>query len=65
VGEGVFSNVVSTIAAILFLLTAWAIITGKHDRYYRQFRRHGIPPDKDSAVRRRITKGAKTKPPSR
>jgi hypothetical protein len=43
VSMDVFS-VVSVIAAILFVLSGWLIITGKHNRYFRQFRRHGIPP---------------------
>lgn len=42
-GGGVAFDIVTVIAALLFLLTAWALITGKHDRYYRQFRRHGTP----------------------
>ena len=43
-GGGIVFDIVSGIAAVLFLLTAWAIITGRHDRYYRQFRRFGFPP---------------------
>jgi hypothetical protein len=57
-GGGIVFDIVSTIAAVLFLLTAWAIITGRRDRYYRQFRRLGLPPDVRSD-RHRTIKSAK------
>jgi uncharacterized membrane protein YbaN (DUF454 family) len=58
-GGGVIFDIVSTMAAVLFLLTAWAIITGRHDRYYRQFRRQGIP-EKKHREWHRITKNGKS-----
>jgi len=44
-------DILSGIAAVLFLWTAWAIITGRHDRYYRQFRRHGFPQEASPLLR--------------
>jgi hypothetical protein len=38
--------------AVLLLLAAWAIVTGRHDRYYKQFRHHGEPPDVDRRLKR-------------
>ncbi len=55
---GIVVDVVWAIAAVLLLLSAWAIITGRDERYYRQFRRHGLPPD-HRLERQSSTKGAK------
>ncbi len=55
---GIVVDVVWAIAAVLLLLSAWAIITGRDERYYRQFRRHGLSPDR-RLERQSSTKGAK------
>jgi hypothetical protein len=55
---GVAFDIAMVVAALLFLFTAWALITGKHDRYYQQFRRDGIPP-KELRDPRRMRKSRK------
>jgi hypothetical protein len=42
VDGGVVFAIASAIGGVLLLLTGWAIITGKHDRYYERFSRQGI-----------------------
>jgi hypothetical protein len=52
VSERVFFDIVTIIGAILLGLTAWAIFTGKHDTFYRKFRRQGIPPNVPRHIKR-------------